>query len=52
MFTSKRTTFGEVLGIIGDALATAAAVRQHRQPAPRHLRGLGIDPEHFRQIYR
>lgn len=53
MFTNKRTTtFGEVLGIIGDALATAAAVRQHRQPAPHHLRGLGIDPEQFRQINR
>lgn len=50
MFTRQRTTLGEVFGIIGDALATAAAVRQHRQPAARHLRGLGIDPEQFRQI--
>ncbi|WP_274626218.1 hypothetical protein [Arvimicrobium flavum] len=52
MTTPKRITLSEVLGIIGDAVATAAAVRNRRQPAARHLRGLGIDPEQFRQIGR
>ena len=49
---SKRSAFSEVLQIMGDALAAAAAVRQGRQPAARNLRGLGIDPEQFRQIGR
>ena len=47
---NKRITFAEVFGIIGDALATAAAVRNGRQPNARNLRGLGIDPEQFRKI--
>jgi len=50
MSNSNRTTFSEVLGIIGDALATAAAVRNGYQPHARNLRGLGIDPEQFRKI--
>lgn len=50
MSNSKRTTFSEVLGVIGDALATAAAVRNGYQPHARNLRGLGIDPEQFRKI--
>lgn len=47
---SKRSTFGEIFAVIGDALAVAAAVRQGRQPAAHHLRGLGIDPQQFRRI--
>lgn len=50
MITNKRNGFSEVLGIIGDALATAAAVRSGHQPKARNLRGLGIDPEQFRKI--
>lgn len=50
MSKSNRTTLSDVLGIIGDALATAAAVRNGFQPHARNLRGLGIDPEQFRKI--
>jgi hypothetical protein len=49
---TKRSALSEILQIMGDALATAAAVRQGRQPRARNLRGLGIDPEQFRQIGR
>ncbi len=49
---TKRSAISEILQIMGDALATAAAVRQGRQPASRNLRGLGIDPEQFKQIGR
>ena len=48
--TPIRSAFSEILQIWGDALATAAAVRQGRQPAERNLRGLGIDPEQYRRI--
>ncbi len=48
--TTKRTTLREVLDLIGDAIATAAAVRGGHQPNSRNLRGLGIDPEQFRKI--
>ena len=48
--SSKRSTFGEIFAVIGDAFAVAAAVRQGRQPAAHHLRTLGIDPEQFGRI--
>lgn len=48
----RRSTVVEIMSIMGDALAVAAAVRQGRQPRAQNLRGLGIDPEQFRQIGR
>jgi hypothetical protein len=48
--STNRTRIGEILSVIGDAIATAAAVRNGRQPKARNLRGLGIDPEQFRKI--
>ena len=48
--SSKRSTFGEIFAVIGDALSVAAAVRQGRQPPAHHLRALGIDPEQFSRI--
>lgn len=52
MSMKKRNAFIEMFSIIGDAMATAAAVENRRQPDARHLRGLGIDPEQFRKIGR
>jgi hypothetical protein len=52
MATKLRTGLAQVFSIIGDAMATASAIEQGRRPAARHLRGLGIDPEAFRQIKR
>lgn len=49
---TRRTGFGEVLALIGDAVAAAAAVRAHRQPDALTLRRLGIDPEQFDRIGR
>lgn len=49
---TRRSALSEILQIMGDALAAAAAVRQGRQPAAHNLRGFGIDPEQFRQIGR
>lgn len=48
----RRSTIAEIMSVMGDALAVAAAVRQGKQPAARNLRGLGIEPEQFRQIGR
>jgi hypothetical protein len=48
--STNRTRLGEIFTIIGDALATAAAVSNGHQPKARNLRGLGIDPEQFRKI--
>jgi len=48
----KRSALSEILQIMGDALATAASVRQGRLPRENNLRGLGINPEQFRQIAR
>lgn len=50
MNSNKRTTFTQVLGIIGDAIVTAAAASHGHQPKARNLRGLGINPEQFRTI--
>lgn len=50
MNSNRRITFTEVLGIIGDAIVTAAAVSNGYQPKARNLRGLGIDPKQFRNI--
>ncbi len=50
--SKRRAGFGEVFSLIGDAIAAAAAVRDHRQPDAQTLRRLGIDPEQFRQIGR
>ena len=53
MFTrQRRSTVAEIMSVMGDALAVAAAVRQGQQHRDRNLRGLGIDPEQFRQIGR
>jgi hypothetical protein len=52
MTTPKRNAIFEAFSILGDAIATAAAVRNHRQPDANRLRNLGIDPEQFRQIHR
>lgn len=49
---TRRSALSEILQIMGDALAAAAAVRQDRQPNARDLRGLGTDPDQFRQIGR
>lgn len=49
---TKRSAFSEILQIMGDALAAAAAVRQSRQPAAHDLHGHGTDPERFRQTGR
>ncbi|MBX3581722.1 MAG: hypothetical protein KF810_07510 [Rhizobiaceae bacterium] len=46
----KRTRIGEIVSIIGDAIATAAAVSEGHQPKVHNLRGLGIDPKQFRKI--
>ena len=40
----------EVLAVLGNALATATAIRQGTEPKARNLRGLGIDPAEFRKI--
>lgn len=37
---------------IADAIAVSSAIRERRQPNPRNLRGLGIDPEQFGRIGR
>lgn len=50
--STKRSALREFFTLIGDAVAVSAAVRGGRQPADRNLRGLGIDPEQFRQIGR
>lgn len=50
MSTRSRTTFGELIGIFGSAIAAASAVNHGRQPNARDLRALGIDPERFREI--
>jgi len=53
MSTPTRHSFvSEILTVIGDAMATASAVQQGRQPKARNLRGLGIDPAQFREIGR
>ena len=48
----RRMRLGELFAVMGNAIAVASAVDQGRQPAARHLRGLGIDPEQFRGIKR
>ncbi|HWK69075.1 MAG TPA: hypothetical protein VNS34_29470 [Rhizobiaceae bacterium] len=47
-----RSAVVEIMSVMGDALAVAAAVRQGRQPRARNLLGLGIDPEQFGRIDR
>jgi hypothetical protein len=46
----SKPTLREVLSVLGNALATAAAIRQGTEPKARNLRGLGIDPSEFRKI--
>lgn len=48
----RRSAVVEIMSVIGDALAVAAAVRQRRQPKAHNLMGLGIDPDQFRRIGR
>jgi hypothetical protein len=50
MSNQNRSTFGELIGIFGSAVAAASAVNNGRQPKARDLRALGIDPEKFRAI--
>ena len=50
--SDQHSLVSEILTVIGDALATAAAVQQRRQPTAKNLRGLGIDPAEFRKIGR
>lgn len=40
----------DIFDEIGAAFAAAGAVRNHRQPDPRHLKRIGIDPEQFSRI--
>ena len=49
---TRHSLVSEILTVIGDALASASAVQQGRQPKARNLRGLGIDPVEFRKIGR
>jgi hypothetical protein len=49
---TRHSLVSEILTVIGDAVATAAAVQQGRQPKAKNLRGLGIDPAQFRKINR
>ena len=49
---TRHSLVSEILTVIGDALASASAVQQRRQPNARNLRGLGIDPAEFRKIGR
>jgi hypothetical protein len=51
-YRQQRARLGELFTVFGNAIAAASAVSQGRQPAARDLRGLGIDPEQFRQIKR
>jgi hypothetical protein len=50
IMSTPRIRITEILSIIGDAIAAASAVEAGRQPKARNLRGLGIDPEQFRDI--
>jgi len=50
MRNHNRSFFQEVLVTMGNALATAAAVKRGGRPADRNLRGLGIKPADFRNI--
>lgn len=50
--SESRSAIVEIISVMGDALAAAAAVRQGRQPRAHNLLGLGIDPEQFRRIKR
>ena len=49
---TRHSLVSEILTVIGDALASASAVQQGRQPKAKNLRGLGIDPAEFRKISR
>ena len=49
---TRNRGLGRAFSIIGDVIATTAAVRAHRQPEARALRRLGIDPEQFARIGR
>ncbi|MGE0503721.1 MAG: hypothetical protein AB7I79_24185 [Rhizobiaceae bacterium] len=49
---TKPSFLGEVLSVMGDAIAAAAAVRQGRTPRSENLVRLGIDPDQFREIRR
>ena len=50
MRNHNRSYFQEVLVTMGNALATAAAVKRGGRPADRNLRGLGINPADFCNI--
>ncbi len=49
---TRHSLVSEILAVIGDAMASASAVQQRRQPTAKNLRGLGIDPAQFRKIGR
>lgn len=48
----RNSRIKELMSVIGNAFAAAAAVNDGRQPRSRDLRGLGIDPTQFRSIKR
>jgi len=46
----RLTRISQIVSIIGDAIATAAAVSEGHRPKAHNLRALGIDPKQFRKI--
>ncbi len=52
MSTNSRSRIGRIVTLLGDAIAAASAVSHGRQPQAGNLRGLGIEPAHFRSIRR
>lgn len=52
MSTHSRSRIGRIMMVLGDALAAASAASHGRQPHANNLRGLGIDPAHYRSIRR
>ncbi len=47
-----RSTFADLLGMLGSAISVAAAEENGRSARPQDLRRLGIDPMEFRKIRR
>jgi hypothetical protein len=50
--TRKPSLLRDLFNVLGAASSAAAATREHRAPATRDLRTLGIAPEQFRTIGR
>jgi hypothetical protein len=47
-----RSTFADLLGLLGSAISAAAAEESGRSARSQDLRRLGIDPIEFRKIRR